>query len=130
LLGIEKDIARTDRLFDFGAISTYRPDDWKIPGFEIPDESMSVGSRQEYRRCLCLRDILLTYSIYNPDLGYVQGMSDLISPLLYVLKDEVDTFWCFASWMRSMVRNKGEVRRFLNHFIFKRKCIELFKYYD
>lgn len=26
-------------------------------------------------------------------------MSDLVSVLLHVFQDEVDTFWCFAHWM-------------------------------
>lgn len=37
-------------------------------------------------------------------LGYVQGMSDLLSPLLFVMENEVDAFWCFASYMDQMVR--------------------------
>lgn len=31
-------------------------------------------------------------------------MSDLLSPLLYVMENEVDAFWCFASYMDQMVR--------------------------
>ena len=49
-----------------------------------------------------LNDILMTYCMYNFDLGYVQGMSDLVSVLLRVLEDEVDTFWCFAHWMEEL----------------------------
>ena len=30
-------------------------------------------------------------------------MSDLLSPLLYVMENEVDAFWCFASYMDQMV---------------------------
>lgn len=29
-----------------------------------------------------LRRVLLSYSLYNFDLSYVQGMSDLLSPIL------------------------------------------------
>lgn len=35
--------------------------------------------------------------------GYVQGMSDLLSPILYVMENEVDAFWCFVSFMDQMV---------------------------
>lgn len=37
-----------------------------------------------------MRRILLTYVMFNFDLGYCQGMSDLLSPLMYVLMKEVD----------------------------------------
>lgn len=45
----------------------------------------------------------MTYVMYNFDLGYVQGMSDLLSPLLLQLRDEVDTFWCFVGFMNKVV---------------------------
>lgn len=32
-------------------------------------------------------------------MGYTQGMSDLLSPLLSTIQDEVDTFWCFVGLM-------------------------------
>lgn len=35
--------------------------------------------------------------------GYVQGMSDLLSPILFVMENEVDAFWCFVSFMDEMV---------------------------
>jgi hypothetical protein len=36
--------------------------------------------------------------------GYVQGMSDLCSPLYVVMgSDEVTTFWCFVEVMNRMV---------------------------
>lgn len=38
--------------------------------------------------------------------GYVQGMSDLLSPILYVMDNEVDAFWCFVSFMDQMVSNQ------------------------
>ncbi|XP_021534260.1 TBC1 domain family member 15 isoform X7 [Neomonachus schauinslandi] len=53
-------------------------------------------------------DILMTYCMYDFDLGYVQGMSDLLSPLLYVMENEVDAFWCFASYMDQMHQNFEE----------------------
>ena len=35
--------------------------------------------------------------------GYVQGMSDLLSPILVVMENEVDAFWCFAGLMERVV---------------------------
>ena len=47
----------------------------------------------------------MTYVMYNFDLGYVQGMSDLLSPILYVMKNEVDAFWCFVGFMDRVASN-------------------------
>ena len=46
--------------------------------------------------------------------GYVQGMSDLLSPILVVMENEVDAFWCFAGLMERMVRNSCEVGMKIN----------------
>ncbi|XP_027329722.1 TBC1 domain family member 15 [Abrus precatorius] len=77
---IEKDVVRTDRSLDF-----YEGDD--NPNVKI------------------LRDILLTYSFYNFDLGYCQGMSDLLSPILFVMDDESEAFWCFVALMERLGPN-------------------------
>jgi len=77
---IEKDVVRTDRSFSF-----YDGDD-----------NTNVN---------LLRDILLTYSFYNFDLGYCQGMSDLLSPILFVMEDESESFWCFVALMERLGPN-------------------------
>jgi hypothetical protein len=41
--------------------------------------------------------------MYNFDLGYVQGMSDLLSPILCLMENEVDAFWCFVGFMDRVV---------------------------
>ena len=43
------------------------------------------------RNLYVLRDILVTYSAFHPDVGYAQGMNDLVSRFLQVLDDEVTT---------------------------------------
>ncbi|XP_061495714.1 TBC1 domain family member 15 [Rhineura floridana] len=80
---IEKDVNRTDRTNKF-----YEGQD--NPGL------------------ILLHDILMTYCMYDFDLGYVQGMSDLLSPILYVMENEVDAFWCFALYMDQMHQNFEE----------------------
>ncbi|XP_035772040.1 TBC1 domain family member 15, partial [Neolamprologus brichardi] len=55
-----------------------------------------------------LHDILMTYCMYDFDLGYVQGMSDLLSPILYVMENEVEAFWCFVAFMDQMHENFEE----------------------
>lgn len=80
---IEKDVNRTDRTNKF-----YEGED--NPGL------------------ILLHDILMTYCMYDFDLGYVQGMSDLLSPVLYVMENEVDAFWCFVSYMNQMHQNFEE----------------------
>ncbi|KAF7838776.1 TBC1 domain family member 15 [Senna tora] len=77
---IEKDVVRTDRVL----------------GFYDGDDNPNVN---------VLRDILLTYSFYNFDLGYCQGMSDLLSPIFYVMADESEAFWCFVALMERLGPN-------------------------
>ncbi|XP_073151107.1 uncharacterized protein [Henckelia pumila] len=69
------------------------------------DRSLSFYDGDENSNVYLLRDILLTYSFYNFDLGYCQGMSDLLSPILFVMGDESESFWCFVSLMERLGPN-------------------------
>lgn len=53
--------------------------------------------------CSLTRRILLNYAVFNPDMGYCQGMSDLVAPLLTEIQDESDTFWCFVGLMENTI---------------------------
>ncbi|XP_026732447.1 TBC1 domain family member 15 isoform X4 [Trichoplusia ni] len=77
---VEKDVNRTDRTHPFYA------------GDNNPN-------------LVILQDILMTYVMYNFDLGYVQGMSDILAPLLLLLGNEVDSFWCFVGFMDKIASN-------------------------
>ena len=46
-----------------------------------------------------LKNILAAYSVYRPDLGYVQGMSYVAASMLMHTGDEFLGFKCFASMM-------------------------------
>jgi len=90
---IQKDVRRTDRTVKF---------------FEDKENL----SRQK------LFNILMTYSVYHPEPGYVQGklfklildlysylssgMNDMAAPILYVIRDEALAYACFCALMRYM----------------------------
>ncbi|XP_024965579.1 TBC1 domain family member 15-like isoform X1 [Cynara cardunculus var. scolymus] len=69
------------------------------------DRSLLFYEGDENPNVYLLRDILLTYSFYNFDLGYCQGMSDLLSPIVFVMEDESESFWCFVSLMERLGPN-------------------------
>ncbi|KAK7312892.1 hypothetical protein VNO77_37122 [Canavalia gladiata] len=52
-----------------------------------------------------LWDILAVYARMDTDVGYCQGMSDLCSPMIILLNDEADAFWCFERLMRRLRGN-------------------------
>lgn len=52
-----------------------------------------------------MKEMLLTYNEYNKDLGYVQGMSDLLAPIYAVIQDDAVAFWGFQKFMERMERN-------------------------
>jgi hypothetical protein len=92
---IQKDVRRTDRSVKYF------------------DDKENL-SRQK------LLNILMTYSVYHPQPGYVQGnsyylynlpyiylffhsgMNDMAAPILYVMRDEALAYACFCALMRHM----------------------------
>ncbi|CAI9107598.1 OLC1v1006989C1 [Oldenlandia corymbosa var. corymbosa] len=52
-----------------------------------------------------LWDVLAVYSWVDGDIGYVQGMSDICSPIVILLENEADAFWCFERAMRRLREN-------------------------
>lgn len=107
---IEKDVKRTDRNIEF-----YNG-----------DENENVNRLQE---------ILLTYVMYNFDVGYVQGMSDLLSPILYLMDDEAASFWCFVGFMERVFRNFDEDQAGMKNQLGKMRTLmefanpKLFRYF-
>ncbi|XP_064478647.1 TBC1 domain family member 16-like isoform X2 [Ornithodoros turicata] len=75
---VEKDVIRTDRTNPF-----YAGDD--NPNIET------------------MKNILLNYAAYQPWMGYTQGMSDLLAPVLTELQDETQAFWCFVGLMQHTI---------------------------
>lgn len=77
---IERDVIRCDRLHLFYA-----------------DEPQNL---------VTLTNLLMTYMMYDFDIGYVQGMSDLAGPILCMYNgDIVKSFWVFVEVMKLFRRN-------------------------
>lgn len=92
---IEKDVHRTDRNVPlFAGEDTPHPD----PSSPFAEVGTNVHLEQ-------LKDMLLTYNEYNRELGYVQGMSDLLAPIYAVMQDDAVAFWAFTNFMLRMERN-------------------------
>ncbi|KAK2984603.1 hypothetical protein RJ640_029109 [Escallonia rubra] len=52
-----------------------------------------------------LWDVLAIYAWVDNEIGYVQGMSDICSPMVNLLENEADAFWCFEHAMRRVREN-------------------------
>lgn len=92
---IEKDVHRTDR-----TVPIFAGEDLPHPDPESPFASSGTNVHMEQ-----MKDMLLTYNEYNRDLGYVQGMSDLLAPIYAVMQDDAVAFWGFQRFMDRMERN-------------------------
>ncbi|CAH2044325.1 unnamed protein product [Thlaspi arvense] len=49
--------------------------------------------------------VLEAYALHDPEIGYCQGMSDLLSPILSVIRDDYVAFWCFVGFMKKARQN-------------------------
>jgi hypothetical protein len=92
-MDIEKDVHRTDR-----TIPLFAGEDIPHPDPDSPFAETGTNVHLEQ-----MKDMLLTYNEFNPDLGYVQGMSDLLAPIYAVMQDDAVAFWAFVGFMDRMV---------------------------
>ena len=83
-----KDVLRTDRTHPYFE---------KSISLENPSLPLNMNSTK-------LFNVLMTFSVWEWEIGYVQGMNDLCSPLLIVMDNEEETYWCFRKFMERMVR--------------------------
>lgn len=49
--------------------------------------------------------ILEAYALHDEAIGYCQGMSYLLSPILAIIEDDSLAFWCFVGFMRKAREN-------------------------
>ncbi|XP_014673670.1 PREDICTED: small G protein signaling modulator 2-like, partial [Priapulus caudatus] len=72
-----------------------------------------------------LRNVMCTYVWERLEVGYVQGMCDLVAPLLVIFDDEAKTFSCFCELMRRMSANFPHGGAMDAHFANMRSLIQI-----
>ncbi|XP_051907371.1 small G protein signaling modulator 1 isoform X3 [Hippocampus zosterae] len=72
-----------------------------------------------------LRNIMCSYVWQHLDTGYVQGMCDILAPLLVILDDEVMAFSCFTELMKRMNQNFPHGGAMDSHFANMRSLIQI-----
>ncbi|XP_059662519.1 rab GTPase-activating protein 22-like [Cornus florida] len=79
---------------------------WKLTlhqiGLDVNRTDRTLVFYEKQENLSKLWDILAVYAWVDKDVGYCQGMSDLCSPMIILLEDEADAFWCFERLMRRL----------------------------
>ncbi|KAE8722204.1 Ypt/Rab-GAP domain of gyp1p superfamily protein isoform 2 [Hibiscus syriacus] len=145
----DEDFAMWQRIIRVDAVRTN--DEWIA--YASAQASVSEIKARELAESVCLKEydhlepcrihhaarlvvILEAYTLYDPEIGYCQGMSDLLSPLISVIEDDFLAFWCFAGFMKKARHNfrldEAGIRRQLNIVskIIKCKDIHLYKHLE
>jgi hypothetical protein len=114
---VEKDVVRTDRNISIfrqtmdGSIRSYSNDD-AMSNQDHGSLAYILGELDLFPHLRRLRDILMTYAMFHIEIGYVQGMSDILAPLYATLVQDRDpevvesdaqmdalVFYCFLELM-------------------------------
>lgn len=82
---------------------------WKLTlhqiGLDVVRTDRTLVFYEKQENLSKLWDVLSVYSWFDKEVGYGQGMSDLCSPMIMLLEDEADAFWCFERLMRRLRGN-------------------------
>lgn len=119
---VDKDVVRTDRSHPYFAgddnpnVAVMRyivirkimfHNAWSLLCFPTISLSEKPDPRSNHfvilMKVFLQRNILLNYATYNHEVGYNQGMSDLLASVLAIVQDEVDAFWCFVGLIEGSV---------------------------
>lgn len=94
---------------DQESISDQKVHQWKLIlhqiGLDVNRTDRSLVFYESENNQAKLWDILAVYAWFDNDIGYVQGMNDICSPIVILLEDEADCFWCFERAMRRLRDN-------------------------
>lgn len=115
---IEEDFATWQRIMRVDAVRAnadwiiYSPSQAAISELKVRRLAESVGLKDYDHLEPCrifhaarMVAILEAYALYDPEVGYCQGMSDLLSPIIAVIEDDHEAFWCFVGFMKKARHN-------------------------
>ncbi|PWA72166.1 rab-GTPase-TBC domain-containing protein [Artemisia annua] len=124
-------------------------DEWIV--YTPSQAAVSLSEANKLAESVCLKDynhlepcriyhaarlisILEAYALHDSEIGYCQGMSDLLSPIISVMVDDSEAFWCFVGFMKKARHNfrldEVGIRRQLNKVskIIKGKDSQFYKH--
>eukprot|EP00879_Flechtneria_rotunda_P017314 GHRR01018138.1.p1 GENE.GHRR01018138.1~~GHRR01018138.1.p1 ORF type:complete len:373 (+),score=132.14 GHRR01018138.1:814-1932(+) len=73
---------------------------WVSEAAQLVLETSSHMSEESKRQASRMAAMLSAYALHDPDMGYCQGMSDLLLPFLLLFEDDALAFWCFVAVMQ------------------------------
>lgn len=116
--GKTEDFAMWQRIIRLDAVRAnsewieYAPSQAKVPEDKAHRSAEVVGLKDydhlepgRIFHAVRLVAILEAYAIYDPEIGYCQGMSDLLSPIIAVIPEDHEAFWCFVGFMKKARHN-------------------------
>ncbi|CAK7346364.1 unnamed protein product [Dovyalis caffra] len=74
-------------------------------GLDVVRTDRALSFYESEKNQAKLWDILAVYAWVDNDISYVQGMNDICSPMIILLENEADAFWCFEHAMRRLREN-------------------------
>lgn len=100
---------QVDKKEHSGRVTDKKIIQWKLTlhqiGLDVVRTDRTLVFYEKQENLSKLWDILAVYAWIDKDVGYCQGMSDLCSPMIILLEDEADAFWCFERLMRRLRGN-------------------------
>lgn len=109
---IEKDVSRTKNNHPFFAEVNMNNEFFHYPHLSGKMRESTIDFENHY---IAINRLLFVYAKQNPDIGYVQGMNEIIATLYYCFyndqnlyfrkNSEVDTYFCFEKIMECVKEN-------------------------
>lgn len=78
---------------------------WFVTGLDVIRTDRALVFYESEANQTKLWNVLAIYAWVDNSIGYVQGMNDICSPMVILMENEADAFWCFERAMRRLREN-------------------------